>query len=170
MENMLFFLETAQWIEFISSLNPQNPHSMNAKELSTFNELYGIKFPDNVPKSKIIESPVTNVGGVVLNLDGTVHSNKEEKEKRETAVRVHEDVNETGLTDEDKVYFSAVKIFRKYVINQAYFCINISFEHRAKLYSLFGWDDSKQSMDSVMVKHLKVSILWIAPLRSKREE
>eukprot|EP01083_Nonionella_stella_P117693 351033_1 len=137
MENMLFVLETQQWIHFILGLHQENPYSVaNSNQSSAFVELCSIKFPDNVPKSSIIQSPV--------------HVSAEE----EITVEM-DDMNQTALTDEDKVYLCAVEIFQKYIINRAYFCINISYDHRAQLYALFGWNDSKQSIESVMVKHLK---------------
>eukprot|EP01083_Nonionella_stella_P072977 197022_1 len=142
MENMLFFLETQQWIKFILRLHQQNPYLVVIKDRSKFHDLCSIKFPDNVPKSSIVQSP---------------ERIEETEKKKEVAIQVE-------LSDDDKVYLCAVEIFKKYIINQAYFCINISFQQRAKLYVLFGWEDSKPLMDGVMVKHLKEQDLHLLKL------
>eukprot|EP01084_Bolivina_argentea_P319881 554880_1 len=49
-------------------------------------------------------------------------------------------------------YLQCVHIFKKYVINGSYFCINISFVNRDYLYKQFGGNE--KATDEEMVKYL----------------
>eukprot|EP01083_Nonionella_stella_P097108 272969_1 len=56
-------------------------------------------------------------------------------------------------------YDQSAQLFTKYIVNDAYFCINISSTTRDALYEQFGYSDDHQNLSKEMiVQHLKQSV------------
>merc|ERR1719203_1765071 len=64
----------------------------------------------------------------------------------------------------ENCYWSAVKLFEKYITNDAYFSINISWEDRQALYDLVGYSDTtkyyttEQMMQDAIMKNCEFDL------------
>eukprot|EP01084_Bolivina_argentea_P019901 37008_1 len=151
-ENLLYFLESAEWIHYLRHMDSNIENTEN-------DILLNIRFPETAPKSRLIQEVNQNVGGVVIGMDGSVYSNQKDK-------IIHKQENKTVELNEfsdgsDQIlncYFSGIKLFQKYIVDDAYFAINISFEEREKLYKIFGYSKNNNELSiNEMVKHLKTN-------------
>eukprot|EP01084_Bolivina_argentea_P087396 157842_1 len=162
-ENILFFVETHQWLlsllmkkeyqKFVATdiLNIINEtenqaktnkhmHQLSASIGNIFGvtvtvdtyvsdeQLLTIMFPDNAPKSRIVTDNFDN------------EENVEHDENDD-----YPSVNE---------YMQCIKIFKKFITNSAYFCVNIDSASRYGLYQIFGfkeYDSSQKEEDIVKI-------------------
>eukprot|EP01084_Bolivina_argentea_P030191 55979_1 len=164
-ENLLFFIETNQWINMIisqliaTSNDSDNPlGNKNDDEQNVINKLLRIKLPKNAPKSRILSSS-TKINDVIMNDDGTTIASQNQKTKQ--IEQLNGGIKSTEITIDDNdnnAYMSALKLFLKYIVNESYFCINISWEHRQELYNLFGYSDSNKTADIDMISRLKKNV------------
>lgn len=107
-ENLLFFVETHQWLRTLLSNRTFSSYSI----IPNAENLLNIEFHEKVPQSNIV-------------LCG---SENDDEQKQEYA-------------NDDTVYIQCVQLFKKYICNDAYFCVNISYPTRMNIYSYFDYSD-----------------------------
>ena len=181
-ENVLFFLETHQWLKYII-FKAKCDQTNDVKIADIDDSLMGIKFAETAPYSQIIRFKKKKVRKEKAKEKETKDSAKEaeegdskeeESEKTKHNENTPNTTNETAIFDYDfdftlsgnntdafgvttsnhivtnefKVEMSitdpwmqCVLLFKKYIVNGSYFCINISGESRDKLYQIFGFED-----------------------------
>eukprot|EP01084_Bolivina_argentea_P065684 119731_1 len=142
-ENLLFFIETSQFIEYVLA-----KIRLEQEQYIYDDSNLWILFPENAPKSEIIHSlhQKRTTRSVLVGtgfLDDEIEYNNNEK---------HENSNDENVVDES--YLFAVKIFLKYIVHRAYFCINISSDEQYGLYSIFRYIDSIDIPEKDMAKNL----------------
>eukprot|EP00485_Elphidium_margaritaceum_P022840 CAMPEP_0202712634 /NCGR_PEP_ID=MMETSP1385-20130828/43549_1 /ASSEMBLY_ACC=CAM_ASM_000861 /TAXON_ID=933848 /ORGANISM="Elphidium margaritaceum" /LENGTH=424 /DNA_ID=CAMNT_0049372723 /DNA_START=477 /DNA_END=1751 /DNA_ORIENTATION=- len=176
-ENLLFFVETSQWLDYVMQTGGQQ--AQQAKDAA---EIW-IRFNEHAPRSRIVCWSAQDDRVVALPhdlLDATLSSNSTapsahsgarpsatmtatassafSKPKSAHASQLTVDLNldefelSTAITDP---WLQCVKLFRKYVANGSYFCINISGENRIKIYEYFGYDTTSTTVDEELVEVLK---------------
>lgn len=138
-----------------------------------------IRFHHNIPQSRIVfwnpddDRPVLSISSGTTDISSTgpsgtastghstaTSSSAKSGQTFQTthAAQLTVDLNledfelESAVTDS---WMMAVKIFRKYVVNGSYFCINISGEDRIALYEQFGYSVSAANTDEEMLVTLR---------------
>eukprot|EP01083_Nonionella_stella_P014234 40024_1 len=131
-ENLLFFVETQQWLEMLRTKNAYRMSEENDVDVGVhsfgWRHLLGIKLSDYVPKSRIVMND----------------------EKVDNTIQYPSDVE----------CLQCVQLFKKYVMNEASFCVNIDGNERTRLYGLFGCnkkDKINGNDDEYMMQKLKES-------------
>eukprot|EP01083_Nonionella_stella_P034927 95490_1 len=147
LENLLFFVETQQWLHALGrkqkykdcimtqmvatapSLQDNVSIEMftNNKNNKLTHDLIQIHFPETAPKSIIVEHDQ--------------HANADTNKKDDEF-------------PSDQEYLQCVALFKKYIANEACFCINIDSITRNQLYAVFN-GVLYSNKDSEIVEHLR---------------
>lgn len=182
-ENLLFFVETSQWLEYIIEYCKDK---VNIK-ISVDEKAAGIdvKLHKHVPKSRIVAYNPNDdrqiINALAITADDTMtgtgtsghtttgpsgtltatatHTSSfgtRPKPGHSTQLTIDLNLDEFEISTAIKdPWLQCVKLFQKYIINGSYFCINISGEDRIALYDLFGYDSSSTKIDEELLEVLK---------------
>ena len=171
---MLFYLESAQWLlSFHESVH-------QSKRSERYQDVWcqDIEFPENVPQSRIINTTQRMTEVNVLQLNGSdsvkvdvngmivrksdLKYNKGMQGINENEVDIEmgkQDTSFDDIDDYDNVYYlQCVRLFKKYISNDSYFCINISSKVRSNLYGLLGFNESDKMSESDLVENLRQNL------------
>ena len=189
-ENLLFFLETAQWLLSFGDL-------CDLKNDDKYQQVWcgNITFPENAPQSRIVNS-TQRMAEVLPALDGASNSVKvdvngmivrksdlkykdlqetkdngnnvlvEIEMENETKMQIADDPSTPDTIQEEKsiadyehtYYLQSVRLFRKYIANDSYFCINVSSKVRSNLYQLLGYNEHDKINEDDLVENLKSNL------------
>eukprot|EP01084_Bolivina_argentea_P245382 410846_1 len=128
-ENLLFLIEIYQYLHSITVNTDNEETNMLSLQVSKFLTL---KFPETAPKSMIVQN---------------IHKRKRQQT---IAVTVNLDIHELEYTN--NMYQQAVQIFNKYVSQNGYFPINVSYETKKEITNFFKeWDEENGTNPEIMV-------------------
>eukprot|EP01084_Bolivina_argentea_P143535 252001_1 len=133
LENLLFFIETQQWIQ---SLAKKQSYVEYVEDEMYRSDLYSIELTKQLPRSEI-------VGKELVKEDGTEKALESLKTLglfNPSMDTIENKVNQLPSTEE---YVQCSKLFTKYASNNAHFCINISYIERKQLYIAFGYTENR---------------------------
>eukprot|EP00486_Rosalina_sp_Unknown_P009925 CAMPEP_0201578170 /NCGR_PEP_ID=MMETSP0190_2-20130828/24932_1 /ASSEMBLY_ACC=CAM_ASM_000263 /TAXON_ID=37353 /ORGANISM="Rosalina sp." /LENGTH=314 /DNA_ID=CAMNT_0048011059 /DNA_START=948 /DNA_END=1892 /DNA_ORIENTATION=+ len=104
-----------------------------------------------------------NKDSVLVEIEMDDHTTKMNiKDDPSTPDTIHEEksiANENESVDYDHSYYlQSVRLFRKYIANDSYFCINVSSKVRSNLYHLLGYNDNDKINEEDLVEHLKQNL------------
>ena len=176
-ENLLFFVESGQWLQFLMDRCRQENVLLSIDEKAAGID---IQFHENVPRSRIVfwngsddrsvdatlalgdditgsvhsAHTLSGFSGTLSTLTKTISSGKPSTHAAQLTVELNMENYEVSNAIDDP-WLMAVKLFQKYIVNGSYFCINISGESRIVLYEQFGYDNVAIKRDEELMQTLK---------------
>eukprot|EP00484_Ammonia_sp_Unknown_P007818 CAMPEP_0197080798 /NCGR_PEP_ID=MMETSP1384-20130603/214313_1 /TAXON_ID=29189 /ORGANISM="Ammonia sp." /LENGTH=398 /DNA_ID=CAMNT_0042519689 /DNA_START=563 /DNA_END=1759 /DNA_ORIENTATION=+ len=190
-ENLLFFVESSQWLEYLIELCHRENIQLSIDEKASGID---VRFNKHCPRSRIVcwspeddrlkpvSTNLSNDTDTTLSTNtnttnnltrsashpgaarpsGTLTTtssggNNKPRHSTQLTVDLNLDDFEVGAAIDDP-WLQCAKIFRKYIVNGSYFCINISGENRIELYEAFGYDASANHIDEEIAESLKENL------------
>ena len=152
-ENLLFYIETNQWLRSLIEKSEINNWLIEYDEKSSGID---IKFASNAPKSRIVQFCKLSLSDKIAaekiyeSSDNLVGNETPHDFGRAISLETRENV----INDP---WMQSVKFFKKYIIFGSYFAINISGGDRAYLYKLFGFEDKINKSEQELCENLKIN-------------
>ena len=148
-ENLLFFVETQQWLLYLTRLSAYREFLLDQSDT----DLIHVKLHPTCPKSKILGNDDSSSGGGSLMKRKSLKAVLSPKRNATYSMTISLDDLDPSLTDRrDKISFTdevdtptmeeciqCSRLYRKFVSTDAYFCINVRYAVRHTLSKMFGY-------------------------------